>query len=180
MTERSEKGKKNKIIGTFASLLRKTDLSRKEYKTIKTSFKVDEFTDTPTERLTERLTEWFNKCLKSIENEDANEDINVNKDESENEKVVFPFDSKDFFKFWQQWKDYKKDEYNFKYKSPASEQAALMKLSKLSNTNEKTATNIIMQSIENGWKGFFELKDKNNAKGLTEERAKSILKDWDD
>ena len=55
------------------------------------------------------------------------------------------------------WKQYKKEQFNFKYKSSISEQAALMKLSKISNTDAQ-AIAIIMQSIENGWKGLFEIK----------------------
>lgn len=77
MSERSIKGKKNKIIGIFASLLRKSDLPKDVYNKIRNMFKADEFMQIETKRLTERLTEWYEERLKSIanENEDANEDI---------------------------------------------------------------------------------------------------------
>lgn len=85
MTERSNKAAKNKIIGTFAAVLRLSDLSKKEYLEAKKAFKIEDFTDTPTELLTERLTEWLHKRLKSIEDVNANEDANedVNKEEKE-------------------------------------------------------------------------------------------------
>ena len=79
MEERADKGHKNKIIGTFASLLRTTKLSKKQYADIKESFDVTEFLNMDTERAIERLTEWFDKRLKSIGNGD--EDVNENTDE---------------------------------------------------------------------------------------------------
>jgi uncharacterized phage protein (TIGR02220 family) len=77
MTERADKGHKNTIIGTFASVLRKTDLNRTEYKEVKGLFRVDEFLSIPTECLTERLTEWLQERLKSIGNGDGNESTNI-------------------------------------------------------------------------------------------------------
>ena len=71
--------------------------------------------------------------------------------------VVLPFDSKEFSVAWQSWKDYKRDEHGFKFKSPASEQASLHQLQNLSGGNEETAVRII-KSLANGWRGFFPLK----------------------
>lgn len=110
MSERSLKGKKNKIIGIFASLLRKSDLSKKEYSEVRSSFKVDDFMQIDTERLTERLTEWYELRLKSIANEDANvnEDINTINIEFDvfwnlyNKKVG---DKKDCIKKWNKLTD---------------------------------------------------------------------------
>lgn len=72
--------------------------------------------------------------------------------------VTLPFDSENFQKYWAEWKSYKATEHGFKYKSEQSEQAALMRLNKLAAGLEDVAIKIIMQSMENGWKGFFELK----------------------
>lgn len=77
-------------------------------------------------------------------------------------KVEYPFDSKNFIDNWNIWKEFKKKEFNFKYKSDYSEQGALIKLSELSNNNEQTAIKIIHQSISEGWKGLFELKEDGN------------------
>jgi hypothetical protein len=95
-----------------------------------------------------------------MEDEDDNEDVNINKDD--NEKLEMPFTSENFIKYWGIWKDYKKKEYNFKFKSIASEQAALNKLVKLSQGYETTAIKIIEESLANNWKGFFQLKNENN------------------
>jgi len=104
-----------------------------------------------------------------MENENENENENVNKKESKNKnenknEIIYPFNSEKFLKYWAIWKKYKNDEHKFKYKSYESEQAALKKLGDLSNQNEQNAIDIIVQSIENGWKGFFEFK-KNVGSG---------------
>jgi len=75
MQERFAKGEVNRISGTFASVLRKADLSKKEYNFVRNQFKIDDFKQIDSERLTERLTEWLHECLKSIANADVNEDI---------------------------------------------------------------------------------------------------------
>jgi hypothetical protein len=94
---------------------------------------------------------------KELENEDE-----IEKKKKEKKEVIFPFEGSEFIEMWQQWKAYKDKEHGFKYKSPQSEQAALMKLSNLADGNEKAAIGIIIQSLENGWKGFFELKTHNS------------------
>lgn len=63
---------------------------------------------------------------------------------------------------WLKWKEFKKVEFNFNYKSEISEQAAKTELINLSENNEKIAIQIIQQSIANGWKGFFKLKNNGN------------------
>ncbi len=78
--------------------------------------------------------------------------------------IIFPFESESFKIQWQHWKEYKQKEHRFSYKSPQSEQASLYDLSKISSGVEQTATEIIHQSMANGWKGFFELKKDKNGK----------------
>jgi len=94
---------------------------------------------------------------KHMENENENINENIN-------EVIYPFTSEKFKKIWQFWKDYKKQEHKFTYKTKLSEQAALKSIGELSKNNEETAVAIIQQSISNGWKGFFELKDTSNGK----------------
>lgn len=77
MDERSTKGKKNKIIGTFAYVLKKLSLSKKQYNLLKEEFKIDIFMVNDTEWNTERLTEWCKGRLTFIE------DVNVNEDKDE-------------------------------------------------------------------------------------------------
>lgn len=99
--------------------------------------------------------------------------VNVNKDIIENGKrkkgagkkpkpeleLIMPFDSETFHAQWQLWKTYKRKQHEFKYKTVVTEQAALKKLSELAETEDK-AIKIIHQSIAQGWKGFFELKNE--------------------
>jgi len=92
-----------------------------------------------------------------MENEIENENRNVIK--NRNEKIVFPFESPEFLRWWALWKEYKHKEFKFKYASATSEQAALKKLSQLSNGEEATALKIIEQSMAEGWKGLFKIKD---------------------
>ena len=78
------------------------------------------------------------------------------------EMVTLPFESENFVKYWDLWKDYKKKHFKFTYATAQSEQSALKELVKLSNGLEDTAIKIIEQSFAKGWKGFFELKNENN------------------
>ena len=86
------------------------------------------------------------------------------KESKEKEMLSLPWDSPEFLELWEIWKKYKKYEHKFSFKSILSEQAQLKKLLELSGGAESIAKKIILQSIENGWKGFFELKNgtKNN------------------
>jgi hypothetical protein len=119
----------------------------------------------------------------STTNKNDKKEKNVKNDKNKEKKeVIFIFDSIEFKKNWLMWKDYKKTDHKFTYKSELSEQAALNKLNTLSGGFEATAIKIIHQSIENGWKGFFQLKNESNGKeqsSLTEEQKWSLVHDRD-
>jgi hypothetical protein len=66
-----------------------------------------------------------------------------------------------FIPIWELWKQYKAEEWQFKYKSLITEQMALNSLVELSGGHELTAIQIIKQSIAQRWKGFFALKTVN-------------------
>lgn len=88
------------------------------------------------------------------------------------EEIELPFFSNEFIEIWEAWKDYKKKEFKFTYKTSQSELAALNGLVTLSNGNEDIAIKIINQSLANGWKGLFNLKEdakrtSNNTRKLT-------------
>ena len=95
--------------------------------------------------------------------------------EEEKEEVVLPFDSENFNEQWQVWKDYKKKEHKFNFRSAGSEQASLIELSNLSGGDEAKAIQIIHQSMANGWKGFFEIK--NNVNGKTAPKIEWTIDD---
>ena len=63
---------------------------------------------------------------------------------------------------WQEWKNYKRKEHRFTYKSSESENQALKNLYELCNGDISIAEKIIEQSIGNGWQGLFKLKNNNN------------------
>lgn len=73
--------------------------------------------------------------------------------------IELPFNSNEFIDTWNDWLEYKQEEFKFTYKSKQSLKAAFKKLYRLSEGNEKTAIEIIEESMANGWKGFFKLKD---------------------
>lgn len=106
---------------------------------------------------------------------DKEQDMDMEQDkEQEQDKdtmpkiqILLPFESDEFKNSWELWKDYKSKEFKFKYKTPQSEQASLMQLAKMANGSEDNAKKIINQSMANGWKGFFELKNNENANTKT-------------
>lgn len=96
------------------------------------------------------------------------------------EEIVYPFTDDIFISSWNTWKDYKKKEHKFNFKSEASEQASLKDLQKKSNGVLENAIAIIEQSIANGWKGFFELKDQKNETDRKSEWNREVLKREDE
>lgn len=87
--------------------------------------------------------------------------------------IVNPFSEK-FLDTWDLWKQYKYEEFKFKYKGCLSEQATLMKLNDISEGDEEIAIKIIRQSIENSWKGLFELPKVINNAATNNERRKDV------
>lgn len=76
-------------------------------------------------------------------------------------EIVYPFNTDSFMQIWGHWKQYKLDQFSFRYK-PIGEQAVLQELARLASGSEEKAMEIIKQSMAHGWKGFFELKTTNN------------------
>lgn len=83
--------------------------------------------------------------------------------------IKMPFDSEKFLEAWNNWKEYKKKEHRFTYKSEMSEQAALMKLAADSGNSEASALEMIFNSIANGYKGLFKTKETNKPKATYEQ-----------
>lgn len=85
------------------------------------------------------------------------QNVNVQKQE-----LVLPFNSENFLQHWDWWRQYKREQFSFRYKSVVTEQTALNELAKLAKGDEVLAAEIIKQSIANGWKGFFPIKPEAN------------------
>ena len=102
---------------------------------------------------------------------------NFDSDEKKKIEIVFPFTGELFVAMWQNWKDYKKSDHKFTYKSAISEQAALKQLSKMADGDEQRAIEIIEYSISQGYKGLFEnTKNATHIKNNRKEPATS----WDE
>ena len=67
--------------------------------------------------------------------------------------VVLPWQTEAFEAAWSEWLEYKKTDHRFTYKSPKTEQRALIQLQN-EYTNETEAIEAIHRSIANGYKGL--------------------------
>lgn len=106
-----------------------------------------------------------------METETENETITINK--TKNRIIILPFESEKFAEYWSMWKEYKKTQFKFTFKTPQSEQAALKDLIKISNGDEDESINIIEQSMAKGWKGFFALKNNKNEQRINQNQQLS-------
>ena len=95
---------------------------------------------------------------------DMEEDMDKDKDK---DQIIFPFDSDEFKEVWDLWMKFRAENKWIKYKKIGM-QAALNKLSEISNGNEQEAIKIINNSIANSYRGFFEIKESKNKDGFTE------------
>ena len=99
-----------------------------------------------------------------------NTDILLN---TNNTKKRFDFESLEELNIdvWKKWKEYRKEQFRINYK-PIGEKAAIGKLLRMSQGCHEVQEQIIQQSIENGWKGIFDLKEQKQSK------TKSALDNW--
>lgn len=93
-------------------------------------------------------------------NDNFNENENLKK-KNQKKEIELNFENIEK-KMWEIWINYKKNQFKFTYKTPASEQIAINQLIKLSENDNLTAKKIIEQSIANGWKGLFALQQSKN------------------
>ena len=99
-----------------------------------------------------------------------NTDIILNTD---NTKKRFDFESLEEFNIdvWKKWREYRKETFRLTYK-PIGEKAAVGKLLRMSQGCHEVQEHIVQQSIENGWKGLFALKEQTKSKTI------SALDNW--
>jgi predicted transcriptional regulator len=96
-----------------------------------------------------------------IENQPLlNTNIKLNTNNTKTERD-YPFELN--LEAWELWKAFRKEQFRTTYK-PLGESAAISKLLRISNNNKENQAQIIQQSIENGWKGLFELKTEKQSK----------------
>lgn len=96
-------------------------------------------------------------------------ELKENKIKSNTPPLIFPFQSDNFKSMWNRFIEFRKS-----IKKPLkeiSQQAQLLKLSKFS---EQVATEMILQSIANGWQGIFELKTSNNNNNNNNQNERTV------
>lgn len=69
-------------------------------------------------------------------------------------EIVMPWESDEFADAWREWKEYKRVEKRFTFKSPKTEQTALHKLHQDAEGNEQLAIYAIGASVAAGWTGL--------------------------
>jgi uncharacterized protein YdaU (DUF1376 family) len=89
-------------------------------------------------------------------------DILLKKESKKVLEIILPFDSEEFKTAWKNWKEYKRVEKNFKFKSDISESIALKKLLADCLGRENIALEMIETSISAGWTGLFTPTKKQN------------------
>ena len=119
------------------------------------------------------------------------EKLNTEKPNTENQQLLNTINTKDLnklntkkkveFEFehlqelnveaWKMWRAYRKETFRLTYK-PIGEKAAVGKLMRLSQGCHEVQEQIIQQSIENGWKGLYDLKHEKQSK------TKSAFDNW--
>lgn len=117
-----------------------------------------------------------NKQAKTKQTPDNDIDIEyeIKKDKKEStQKIEYPYVTEEFSKAWGLWLDHRR-QLKKPYRSSLSEQTALKKLS---TYDERTAIQMIEQSIENDWQGLFEVKEKSNGTRKKNDRTQQNLND---
>ena len=91
-------------------------------------------------------------------------------------EVVWPFNSDQFMNAWKEWEADRRER-RIKPYTTRGLQTALHRLQQISQDNEHTATQIIAQSIANGWQGLFPLDNKRGNHQHDRPRGKDITAD---
>ena len=121
-----------------------------------------------TENGTLHLTKTVNAITETVEPIPKHNQVTIQ--DTTKREIVMPFEGEGFVEAWQLWKQYKKEEKNFRFKSPISEQASLIDLQKISNQNEQDAIAIIHTAISKGWSGLHADKKAKGKKGFDNEK----------
>lgn len=93
-----------------------------------------------------------NKTYNKTENKTLNKSAQAR-------EVILPFQTEAFEAAWNEWKEYKRTDHRFKFKTPKSEQRSLITLQN-EHPEESDAIQALHTAIANGWKGFVFGKSK--------------------
>lgn len=106
------------------------------------------------QKLQPQLRQEATTVAESIEEKRSNKEI-VKKERAKKTEIVMPWPSDEFAQAWADWKEYKRAEKGFRFKTVKSEQIALHKLYNDAEQDQHLAIYAIGTSIANGWAGLF-------------------------
>ncbi|WP_407324046.1 DUF1376 domain-containing protein [Tenacibaculum maritimum] len=160
----SKKQSINGVVGQFwkraNKILNKNEVKKLKSLTSKICSNNKDFNDNWLTKITDPKA-MLKAMIEHLEDEIVIEDKNKEEDKIE---IQLPFQNKIFEAQWNLFKVFRKKQHKFTFVSVESENRKLTELKNLSNNNQEVAIKIIQQSIDNGWKGLFELKQSKNGK----------------
>ena len=106
------------------------------------------------QKLQPQLRQEATTVAESIEEKRSSVEI-VKKERAKKIEIVMPWPSDEFAQAWADWKEYKRAEKGFRFKTVKSEQIALHKLYNDAEQDQHLAIYAIGTSIANGWAGLF-------------------------
>jgi hypothetical protein len=86
------------------------------------------------------------------------------KEKPEAPVLSYPFNTEEFKQAWADWVEYKWVEHKEKYQAIKTEQAAIDRVAKIANNDEKYAIELIKDAIGRHNRGIFMIKDKSVSK----------------
>lgn len=90
------------------------------------------------------------------------------------QKIIFPFETENFIRWWKIWIEYKSKQHNFKYKTPITEQAALNDLAKISDGTEENMIELIEYAISKNWEGIYPKRNQSGKQTTTNREQYNI------
>ena len=110
---------------------------------------------------------------RSMKNEDRKKKIEV----EVKVEAVKPYQTENFDIAWANWKQYKRLELDFNYKTIHSEQAALTQLGN-KTTSEQHAIDSINNAMAKGWKGIYPEKQMTNGSKKNSKNGQQYSEDF--
>jgi hypothetical protein len=127
---------------------------------------LSEFNETSEKRRNAANKRWKDASALHLQSKsNAIREDKIREEEKKEDKTkidVLPFSSDQFAFAWNEWISYKKEK-----KQKLTQKTKEMQLRTLGARPEQEAIGMIGQSIQNGWTGLFEFKDKQNGKSIT-------------
>lgn len=91
-----------------------------------------------------------------------NREVRIEKLNRDSASLKFPWNTSEFRDAWNEWTEFRRDQFKFTYKTIKSEQLALHKLHKESHGRQEVAIDAIAESIAGGYRG---LRPKPDSQG---------------